>query len=375
VLSKTRLTAGHESSQRTALRLLHIEDIAELLVEKRALGPLADSLGERSRMEGEMSGSPDEGAVGPHAVGSSQPGLLVLQADRILTEDIGFARRFLKRRAHWRLVVLDEERSSDSARGLLGLPRSERIVWPPDLERLARLLGVSRDDRGGAPFERAATRSEPDADPRGSASYPRAQGHAEMPIAPPSGDAGGARRDSACADIEQQRRGLRETAEREAPHDADPELGPLVEELLAAEASSASAAPRYLFRTEDVVRVAGTRSELTAGLGGLLALARQAAGPDGVVDVGVRPLADGRGVLLRIDFPPGPLAESAIDEILERAQQGARNPADELGTALGDAARAASELRSLGAEPSLSELEDGRMRLAVEFPPFPATGE
>src|SRR5262245_46911425 len=51
----------------------------------------------------------------------SGEGLLILDSARVPGEDIGFVRRFLERRAGWRLVVLAEEASDARLKSLLAL--------------------------------------------------------------------------------------------------------------------------------------------------------------------------------------------------------------------------------------------------------------
>ncbi|MFT5288450.1 MAG: hypothetical protein ACI8QS_001033 [Planctomycetota bacterium] len=321
-------------------------------------------------------------------------GLLLLEASSVPPDDIGFVRRFLERQPDWHLFVLDgEDPSAESAQKLRLLERSGTLPNSPDLDQLAALLDLPPlgsepsvgpglklvlADPGDLPHLPESSTSPVDAD--------RREAQAEAPEAGQHGED----EELFCArrqdmETEEDPFATLDEAALEATlvsallsQDEEPrvaelpsqttELGALVEELLAADALGGSSHPRTIFRCLNPYPINLERADLVENIGGMLGLARLAAGNSGVVSVQITTPADESGALLRIDFPAGELGGSGIEELLERAESGARDPADRFGRALSVAARSAAQLRDMGAEPSLSELEDRRLRLAVEFP-------
>src|SRR5262245_4523647 len=65
-------------------------------------------------------------------------GVLILEAEKVPPEDIGFVRRFLERHPGRRLVAVGTD--PEPARALLALGRGTWLAWPPDVEALRALL-------------------------------------------------------------------------------------------------------------------------------------------------------------------------------------------------------------------------------------------
>lgn len=72
---------------------------------------------------------------------SDAQGLLVLDAEEIAAEDLGYVRRFLDRRSSFRLMVVGDDPSTRVARGLLARRGASWLAWPPDLDDLAAIAG------------------------------------------------------------------------------------------------------------------------------------------------------------------------------------------------------------------------------------------
>jgi hypothetical protein len=71
-------------------------------------------------------------------------GLLLVDADVLPAEDVGYLRRFLARETEFQLTLVGEDSSRRVARTLLRLPRVQWLGWPPDLEDLRGLVGPAR---------------------------------------------------------------------------------------------------------------------------------------------------------------------------------------------------------------------------------------
>lgn len=233
-------------------------------------------------------------------------GTLILECGRVPAEDIGFVRRFLERQPAWKLVVLGDDPQDSRARGLLALPRTQWLPWPPDLDQLAALLGL-----GSA----ASAPAAPDARPA-----PRVE-------APPAA---------------------------QVVHVDD-----LLEELLAGMSLAGSAAPRFLYRGDEPLALEGDATALQEGLAGLFELARVCAGEGQIVNVtasGVEEL-----VQIRVDFPLGPLTDADLPRLL----QGTFDGAPELRRAVEVARKGAALLQARGASVDLLAQRPGRLRLEV----------
>jgi hypothetical protein len=303
-----------------------------------------------------------EGAepVRPHGLGDLEEllsrgpgyGTLILEYGRVPAEDIGFVRRFLERHPSWRLLVVGDDPQAPSARGLLGLPRSQWVPWPPDLEQLRALL----------------TAPPPPGTPPPGSTPPAPSPPAPSPSAPPS-----------------KRKSARPRRAGPSPSIApvDPiDVGMLLEELLASSALAGEGAPRYLFRCDQPVSLLWERSSLSELLSSFLSLARRCAGEDGVVSAQVDPIespasppeapgADaesrGEGVRLRIDFPIGPLTDGDLPGLIEGPFEGAEELAEEASLSLD----ASERLRRRGGRADLVPHKHGRLRLELFLPRIP----
>jgi len=237
-------------------------------------------------------------------------GLLILESGRIPGEDIGFVRRFLERHPGWRMLVLGEDK--ESARALLALDRAQWIAWPPDLGQLRALL---------------------------------VQGAAPAPASPPRAEKARAR------------------PGRRAPPTTNGgvEIGGLLEELLAGAALHGDTTPRFQFRGEPFL-VHHERARLQEGLAGLVELARQCAGANGLVRAELDPSEE--GIVVGLDFPRGGLGEKDLPGLLA----GGAAPAEPGLAESFAAARSGVELlREIGGEVALGKGDAGRVRCEVRL--------
>lgn len=268
-----------------------------------------DAAGERRGVAWTESGLADlEELFAPHSL----EGLLILEAERVPPEDIGFVRRFLERQAGWRLVVVGESEQDARARTLLALARAQWLAWPPDLGELRVLLPVG-----------AARAAEP-----GLGERPR----------------------------------TRRAAPAERRVNGGVDLGGLLEELLAGAAVRGESTARYSFSAGRNCRIPGEREALLAGLHGLVELARLCAGSDGLVRATLA--GDGDAVEIQLEFPRANLPERGLSGLL----QGSKDPPDPaLAEGLAGARRGAGLLAELGASVNLEPSEPGRVRCEVRF--------
>jgi hypothetical protein len=84
----------------------------------------------------------------------SDGGFLLVDADELPAEDVGYLRRFLARNETFQLTLVGEDPSRRVARTLLRQPRVQWLGWPPDLEDLQAFAG--------APSPSSARRSTPE---------------------------------------------------------------------------------------------------------------------------------------------------------------------------------------------------------------------
>jgi hypothetical protein len=256
-------------------------------------------------------------------------GTLILESGRVPLEDIGFVRRFLERHSSWGLLVLGEDAHDARARSLLGLPRSQFLAWPPDLEQLAALL------------DRLATGARAEAAPRPA---PRRE-RPRAPVRPARDDPTGRL-----------------------------DLAVVIEELLASSSLGGSVA-RYAFRCEEPLPLQGDEALLRGALGGLLLLANRCAGDGGAVAVVAERLASrelGTDVArVRIEFPLGPLTDGDLPDLLTSPFTGA----PELTSDVAAAQRGARALEDEGTRVTLRALRPGRLRVELVLGPLAEAGE
>lgn len=250
----------------------------------------------------------------------SPEGLLILEAGRVPGEDIGFVRRFLERRAQWRLVLVGESADDPRARALLALGHAEWLAWPPDLARLRALLPAGKSGRAEA--ERGEHRGR------------------RVRAAPPA-------------------------------LEGEIELGELLEELLAGAALRGEGQARYHFSRGRGGRVPVPRAALRAGLQGLIELARVCAGSDGLVRAALSGSAE--AVELQLDFPRAALPEKGLPGLFTGAGEHVDPPlAAPLAEGLAEARKGAELLAECGARIELRGAEPGRAVCAVTFAARPA---
>lgn len=90
-------------------------------------------------------------------------GLLLVDADLLPVEDLGYLRRFLSRNEGFQITLVGEDPSRRVARSLLRLPRVQWLGWPPDIEDLQAFAGTPAPARRPAPSPLAEPMSEPPA--------------------------------------------------------------------------------------------------------------------------------------------------------------------------------------------------------------------
>jgi hypothetical protein len=87
----------------------------------------------------------------------SDEGILLIDADVLPSEDVGYLRRFLARQPQFQLTLVGEDSSRRVARSLLRLPRVQWLGWPPDLDDVRHLV----DPSGAATPSAARTQERP----------------------------------------------------------------------------------------------------------------------------------------------------------------------------------------------------------------------
>lgn len=300
----------------------------------KELGAVLSALGAlRARSDGEAAIEPHRpmGLADLEELLAQRPaeGTLILDYERVPGEDIGFVRRFLERHAEWRLVVVGEDVRDRRARGLLALPRTQWLPWPPDLDQIGALLPVG--DETSAAVAGDSRKDEPRIEERRRKTSARSGA--------PSGAGSG------------------------EPFD----LGALLEELLAGAALDGEGAPRYLYRCDQSLLLYRDRALLATSLGDLLALARHGAGEGGVVSAQIDPdPAPGDPAdtaRIRIEFPAGEIGDDDWNGILEGRFDAAGR--DELGDVVERCWRAAGALRNAGVRVSLTAGAPDRLQFEV----------
>jgi len=172
-------------------------------------------------------------------------GLLLIDADVLPAEDVGYLRRFLSRHEGFAMTLVGEDSSRRVARTLLRRPRARWMHWPPDLDDVR---GLATNGRVPAAALAAASVSAPEAR------------SAPAPAPPPT------RRETAppaaADDLE----------EIEAILDMDDDMSPDTEsadlatpEAAPARAATAAAAPPTYFR-DQVADLADIAQRIEGGL-------------------------------------------------------------------------------------------------------------
>ena len=262
-------------------------------------------------------------------------GRLLLDADELPAEDLGFVRRFLAARPGWSLDVIGEDAGRRSARALLALPRARWMAWPPDLEQLEDLL---RSPAAARPAPRRSASGAAGAAPRAGLERELAQlaqlaGRAREAYARLSEGDDAQAGEALAEDLERLSRGTRSLAWRAQPPGPTGdalELGALLEEQLAALTLRGKKGPRFLYRGVPGVGVHVQREALVQALDAVLLTARGRAQAGEMirvelaVEAGARPTA-----LVRVEFPEGELAGRDPSAALALASElGEPGPAD-----------------------------------------------
>jgi len=296
-------------------------------------------------------------------------GRLILDADQIPAEDIGFVRRFLADRPAWSLLLLGMDAGRQEARTLLALPRAGWLAWPPDLDQLRGLVKPPSPPPQRMPMPVAAPAARSSGPARGGAEAGEMAGDL-VDITRRLAGAFEALRTSARLS-EPQVQGLSGEIERLTHFSealaviaAPParghqrfDLDALLEEELAVLALQQKKAARFKYRGGAALHVVADRDALTRALGSCLYVARSLTAEGEVVRVVTAP-SDGM-VQVKIELPATNLGDIEPSELLEPGKRGAPNH---------DLAAARAVVRSQGGDLLLGTPDEGGLEIVVTLP-------
>lgn len=290
-------------------------------------------------------------------------GRLVLDLDHLLLEDLGFVRRFLATERGWSLLLVGEDAGHRAARAALALERTRFLPWPPDIAQLMELAAAPADLR---PRERLQPTAPAAASTQSTAlalHLSELADLAERAQLSVAGKGGEAEAPPELARVSRLARALSFAAAPPALARAELELGPLVEDLLAALTLRGKRAPRFLYRGARGIRVRAARGPLTSALESALLLARSCAGAGEIVRVQLGFAEAARAAEVSVEFPAGPLAGADPSDPLSGA---AASALAEVGP--GDFAAAQAVVRGLGGSLDLTFPEAATARLQIALP-------
>ena len=327
----------------------------------KELGAVLSALGTvRARRSGEAVLEPHRpmGLADLEELLAQRPaaGTLILDYERVPGEDIGFVRRFLERHGEWRLIVVGEDVRDRRARGLLALPRTQCLPWPPDLEQIAALLPPI-DEEASADRQPTAPASAPSESPGSNRETRHPDRARKKPRSTGASTPGVVRAEKDRTEPE---------TGSGAPLEAEPmDIGALIEELLAGASLVGESTPRYLYRCASSFIIYRERAPLAEILGELLELARRCAGGKGVVSAQVDNAPEAGDpadtARIRVDFPAGPLSATDWPVLFDTPIKVAADLAD----VVKRAGRAAADLRSIGGRIAPFTLPQDRLRLEL----------
>jgi hypothetical protein len=339
--------AGFESLARSVHAALH----AGIASELTRFDDLALLLGERAKT-----------------------GRLVLDADHLPAEDLGFVRRFLEARPAWSLQLIGQDAGRQSARAVLSLARTTWMAWPPDLEQLQELLRAPESILPRpAPAQAAGVRPR---QAQSEANFERElgeiaalAGRARESFARLSdtGEPGGAAAAELGSDLAQLSRTARSLVYRVAPPgpgSATVELGTLLEEQLAALTLRGKKSPRFLYRGPRGVMVRADRAALVTALEAVLLLARGNAAAGEMIRVELAMESGAPGAVVRVEFPEGDLAGVDLERLFEPNGVSARSA--DLGS--GDLAAARAVVEALGGRLELNPGSGNTLQIQLHLP-------
>lgn len=336
--------------------------------------------------------------------------MLLLDADHLALEDIGWIRRLVATGQVAAVVALGSDPGAVAARALRSLPRLQWTPWPPDLNEIRSWLQVASGETYTPPA-RSAGSLTPNAPALTPAPPPGAQSHASStgattPASTAAALSLGRDQVAVLADISQRLElaflGLRESGrtdegDLEAPQielrrllrftrslaclAAPPPRGfdefdvvGLIEELLATLTLRGRKGPRFLpssgpgGRPAVEFTVRADRAALAMAFESVLALARLCSSGGDTVRVSYTPV-NATSLAIAVEFPAGPLQGLDPRRLLDTALLRERLP--ELGPS--ELAAASAILKSQGGSLELSALPEEhlavRMRLPVERAP------
>ncbi len=303
------------------------------------------------------------------------PGRLILDADQLPSEDLGFVRRFLAAHPAWSLLLVGEDAGRRTARALLALARTAWLAWPPDLGQLEELV-------------RAPAEMQSPAAVRAGARAPAVSAGAIPRLAEQLGTLAGLARELERACSALRTKGSVPEAEVEGlslevgrvrrftqtlawlsspprPASERVDLGELLEEKLAALTLRGRKSPRFLFRGVPGLRVRAEPEALSFALESVLLLARGCAPAGEVIRVQLAATTrPGGPAEIEIDFPAGALTGLALERLVEPFALEGRVP--ELSPS--DLAAARSVVAALGGAFGLSAGAEGHALARISLP-------
>jgi hypothetical protein len=291
-------------------------------------------------------------------------GRLVLDLDHLPLEDLGFVRRFLSTARGWSLLLVGEDAGHRAARAALALERTRFLPWPPDIAQLMELAAAPADLRPQPRPQAAPASGAPSQAGPLAAHLSELADLAERAQLSVAG-VGGAESEAPpeLARVTRLARALSFAAAPPVLSRAELELGPVVEDLLAALTLRGKKAPRFLYRGARGIRVRAARGPLASALESALLLARSCAGAGEIVRVQLGFSEEARAAEISVEFPAGPLAGADPTEPLSGA---AGIALAEVGP--GDFAAARAVVRGLGGSLDLAFPEAALAKLRIALP-------
>jgi hypothetical protein len=304
-------------------------------------------------------------------------GRLIVDADHLATEDIGWVRRILAARPGWTVVCTGRDAGARNARSLMAFEGARWLGWPPSLEDLRALAAPPRAS--------ALAASAPSASAEPAPGFAREHVAVLADISQRLELAFAALREGGRlpeADLEspsvELRRLLRFTRTLSCLVSPPPrgdekfDLAALIDEQLAALTLRARKGPRFQPRAPQEGRsvefvVQADRAALALAFESLLQLARHCAGQGETVRV-VYAVPQPGELSVSIDFPAGPLERLSSEQLADPAVLRERLPELWPSDLSAAAAIIASQGGGLQIQSPASSQGPGQISLVVRLP-------
>jgi hypothetical protein len=352
--------------------------------------------------------------------------VLLVDADVLPAEDVGYLRRFLARETEFQLTLVGEDSSRRVARSLLRLPRVRWLGWPPDVDDLRYLAAPSREGArekvrekaySAAPAAPGPALRPPPREPASGDELARIEAILDLPdveeppperppsartgASPPAyfkdqvadladiaqriegglavlrepGSAAGERVDALSTDVArlvQFTRTLSYLSAAPPRGDQAFDLAELAETLVAGLPKKGPQAPRWMARSSGPLPVSSDRELLLQVFDALLFVAEKCSSRGEIVRVQASEAkgAGPRRANVTIEFPAGPLADLEPAQIVE--PYGVRRILPDLGPNALSAARGI--VSGQGGRLDLEKSGRGRLTWVLELPLAPASG-